>query len=105
MKIRSSTKIAVGFVVLVVGGYFGRQIITDQMIMNEKFSPIAPGRVNLVGIDAGAGYRIITANFMAQLVEASGDFDSKDSDSGGATEGAIKKRVPIKELLQTLQGN
>jgi len=105
MKIRSSTKIAVGFVVLVVGGYFGRQYITDQMIMNEKFSPIEPGRVNLVGIDAGAGYRIITANFMAQLVEASGDFDSKDSDSGGATEGAIKKRVPIKELLQTLQGN
>jgi hypothetical protein len=58
-----------------------------------------------VGIAPGAGYRIITANFMAQLVEASSEFGATGTDGGGATEGAIKKRVPVREMLKSLQGD
>ncbi len=102
---RKSTQIAIGFLVITFGGYKAYEVVTDQMVMNEKFSTLRPGDVNIVGIDAGAGYRIITANYMAQLVEASSDFQGKETDGGGATEGAIKRRVPVRELLQTLQGN
>ncbi len=103
---RSSTKIAIGFFVISFGGYFGYQIISDQMIMGEKFSVLTPGDVNIIGIDPGAGYKIITANYMAQLVETKGGFENGSSDDGGgADSGSIKKRVPVREMLQTLQGN
>ncbi|MDX2066107.1 MAG: hypothetical protein SFX74_10220 [Fimbriimonadaceae bacterium] len=105
MKLRTSTKMAIGFVVLVAGGTFLYNTVSDAMIMGEKFTPIKPGEVNIVGVDLGNSYRIITANYMAQLVQASSDFEGKDSESGGVTEGAIKKRIPVKELLQSLQGN
>lgn len=105
MKLRSSTKIFIGFAALLGGGYFAYQAITYQMIMTTNFQPIKPGNVNIVGLDAGAGYRIVVANQIAQLVQSSGGFGSSETSEGGATEGAIKKRLPIKELLQTLQGN
>jgi hypothetical protein len=105
MKIRSGTKIAIGFVVLIAALYVGYLKITEWMIMGEKFDPVTPGRVNIVGIAPGAGYRIVVANSIAQLVQTSSEFGGNESDEGGATEGAIKKRLPIKELIQTLQGN
>jgi len=106
MAMRSSTKIAIGFFAISLGGYFGYQFITDQMIMGEKFSVLTPGEINIIGIDPGAGYKIITANYMAQLVETKGGFESGASDDGGgADSGSIKKRVPVREMLQTLQGN
>jgi len=105
MPMRKSTKIALGFALIAGGGYYGYQFISDQMIMNQKFVPLAPSDVNLVGVDTGAGYRIIVANYIAQLVETSGGFEGNDSDTGGATEGAIKKRVPIREMLNTLKGD
>jgi hypothetical protein len=105
MALRKSTKIALGFALLTGGSYAAYQVITDQMIMGEKFSVLTPGDVNVVGIDPGAGYRIVVANQMAQLVQAQTDFEGKDSNEGGATEGAIKKRVPVKEMLQVLRGD
>ncbi|RYG31756.1 hypothetical protein EON81_22185 [bacterium] len=106
MALRKSTKIALGFALITAGSYGAYQVITDRMIMGETFSVLTPGRVNLVGIDPGAGYRIIVANSIAQLVETSGGFEGGESaDGGGATEGSIKKRVPMKELLKTLQGD
>lgn len=73
--------------------------------MGHKFDAVVPGNTNIVGVDTGAGYRIIVANEVAQLVQASDRFGSSETDAGGATEGAIKKRIPIRELLQSLQGN
>ncbi|HEY0868035.1 MAG TPA: hypothetical protein VGE01_11680 [Fimbriimonas sp.] len=105
MKIRSGTKIAVGFLALAAILYFGYQKATESMIMGEKFAPVTPGTVNIVGIDPGAGYRIVVANSIAQLVQGSTDFEGQEGESEGATSGAIKKRLPIKELIQTLQGN
>ncbi|CAN5525082.1 hypothetical protein BH11ARM2_BH11ARM2_01640 [soil metagenome] len=105
MALRKSTKIAIGFALISAGLYGTYQFVTDRMIMGEKFSVLTPGKVNVVGINAGSGYRIIVANSIAQLVEASDNFGGNESSEGGATEGAIKKRVPMRELLQTLQGD
>lgn len=105
MKIRSSTKIGVGFAAIVLAGYFSYHYAMERAVANEHFNPPAPGRVNLVGIDTGSGFRVIVANQMAQLVQASGDFKSNESSSEGATEGAIKKRIPIREMLAVLRGD
>jgi len=105
MKVRSSTKIAIGFVIIAGGTIYGYQFAMRQAIMSQNFTPLVPGRVNIVGINTGAGYKILVANQMAQLVQASDSFHGVETDSGGATEGAIKKRVPIKEMLEVLQGN
>ena len=105
MKIRSSTKIGIGFALLVVLSIAGYRFIMARAIANEHFDPPVPGTVNLVGIDAGAGYRIIVANQMAQLVQASDEFEGKESSNEGATEGAIKKRIPIREMLAVLRGD
>lgn len=87
------------------GSIYGYDYAMKRAIMSEKFTQIKPGNVNLVGINAGAGFKIIVANQMAQLVQASDKFQGAESDSGGSTEGAIKKRVPIREMLEVLKGN
>jgi len=103
-KIRSSTKIAVGFAAIAALGWLAYTKVTDAMIMGEKFPPILPGRVNIVGVDPGAGYRIIVSNELAQLVETQGGFSANESDDS-SSESSIKKRIPLSDLLQTLQGN
>ena len=102
---RSSTKIAIGFVIIAGGSNFGYDYAMKRAIMSEHFTQIKPGNVNLVGINAGAGFKIIVANQMAQLVQASDKFQGSESSEGGSTEGAIKKRVPIREMLEVLKGN
>ena len=104
-KVRGSTKLLVAAVAVAVGGYYGQRALSRQMTKGVHFAPPAPGRVNLVGINPGAGYRIIIANDVAQLVQTQGGFEGKESASGGATEGSIKKRVPMKELLGVLRGD
>jgi hypothetical protein len=102
---RSSTSIAIGFVALVGAIWYGSKFYNDHALANQHFDAVTPGRVNIVGIDPGAGYQIIVANQMAQLVQASGGFGGAESDSGGATEGSIKKRIPMKELLEVVHGD
>lgn len=105
MKIRTSTKIAIGFGLVIAGGYFGTGFISAQMIDHEHFIEIMPGDVNIVGVDPAAGYRVVVANQMATLVQTQDGFGGKETDDGGATEGAIKKRLPIREMLGTLKGD
>ncbi len=105
MKIRSSTKIFLGFVAIVAGGYFGWQGYAGYAVDGIKFDPIKPSKVSIVGIAPDSGYRILVANHAAQLIrgDKSDNFEAPSRDSGGdATE---KKRVPIKEMLEALQGN
>jgi hypothetical protein len=104
--LRSSTKIVVGFVALAALMYFGYQLYAKQTVASLHFDPVVPGEVNLVGIDPGAGYQIIVANDIAQLVEASTNFEGDSAASGNGPEsGAIKKRLPIKEMLGVLRGD
>lgn len=106
MKIRSSTKIFLGFVAVVAGGYFGWQGYAGYAVDGIQFDPVKPSKVNIVGIAPDSGYRILVANHAAQLLRGSksDNFEAPTGrDSGGdATE---KKRVPVKEMLEALQGN
>jgi hypothetical protein len=103
---RASTKIVIGFAALCAGSYFGYQAYAERELSGLKFSELTPGRVNLVGIDTDKGYKIRVANQMAQLVEGVDyDFASKGSGQEDAAEGTGKRRIPIKELLDTLRGN
>jgi len=105
MKFRSSTKIAIGFTIIAAGSIYGYQFAMKRAIMGMHFEPIIPGEVNLVGINAGAGFRIIVVNEMAQLVESSDAFHGNGTEDAGSTEGAIKKHIPIREMLGVLKGD
>ena len=104
-KLRSSTKAGVAAILVAVGAYYARGWAQDAMLRDVHFTPPPPKRVNLVGINPGAGYRIIIANDVAQLVQTQGGFGGKEEGAQGATEGSIKKRVPMRELLGVLRGD
>lgn len=105
---RSGTKIAIGFVAIAAGAYYGYQRVTEAMIMGKTFPKIVPGSVNLLGVHAGRGFRIVVQNQIATLVEgASGEFSAPD-DSGNESETDSltgRRRIPIREMLQSMQGD
>jgi len=105
MKTRSSTRIVIGSALVLGISYGGYRVVLDRAIAGAHFDPVVPKAVNLLGIDTGSGYRIIVANQMAQLVQRSDNFGGNESGSEGATEGSIKKRIPMKEMLAVLRGD
>lgn len=107
-RMRSSTKIAIGFVVLVLGCWSGYRLWSNFMVGRIHYPPIQPKSVNLVAINPGAGYRILVANGIAQLAEIAGgsEFHAPDQDrESDRTDVVGAKKIPIRELLQSLQGN
>lgn len=106
LRLHKEHKIAIGFVALVVGGYFGYQAFASYQVDRTNFTKIQPGRVSIVGINAGAGYRIIVSNQVAQLIQSNSEnFDAAFDYNSESDDGGNKKRVPLRELLQTLQGS
>lgn len=104
-KTRSSTRIAIAFALVVAAAYFGYGFISSWMVDRQKFAPIKPGNVNIVGVDTSKGYYIVVANQIAQLVRGNvGQFQAADHDEA-ASEASEKKRVPVREMLQSLQGD
>lgn len=107
-KLRSSTKIAAGFAVIVAGSLVGYKVYADFRTPQTVFPPLTPGRVNLVGVNPGAGYRVIVANSVAQLVETQGGFsanENADDSSTSEDDGSVKKKISIADLLGTLRGD
>ena len=105
---RSGTKIFIGFVALVAGGCFAYSRITSAMILGKHFPKIEPGRVNLLGVDTGKGYRIVVQNQIATLIQgASEEFSAPDNSTTKDDAGDVsdRRRIPIREMLQTLQGD
>lgn len=105
MKIRNSTKIAFGFVAVTVGAYFAYQSWSDRHAFERKLEPIGPKKVNLIGIAPGSGYQIIVANQMAALTQAENDQFGMPDDRSGMGEVSGRKRIPIRELIRSLQGD
>jgi hypothetical protein len=105
----ASTKLVVVTGLIVAVLYFVWNFGTSAWILGKHFAEIAPGRVSLIGIRNTGNFKIVVANQLAQLVEAKEGALSNDeggaSDTGGETEGAIKKRIPVKEMLLALQGD
>lgn len=104
-RLRPATKIAILFVVAVAVIYFGYRAWSSYMVSTFTFTPIAPKRVNLVAVDPGAGYRILVANGVAQLAEVSGGgLDAPDLETVQESDVVSSKKVPLKEMLRSLQG-
>lgn len=105
MKIRSSAKIAIGFLIIATAGYFGWQLYAGMTVDSLKFDPIKPSRVNIVGIAANNQYRIIVANHVAQIVRGGPESFESDTGSSGTGGTVERKRVPIREMLKALEGD
>jgi hypothetical protein len=74
------------------------------MLRGVVLDTLTPGRVNIVAVAPAAGYKIIVANQIAYLAEVEGDLAVGDMDRGGE-EVTSQSRLPLRELLQTLQGD
>ena len=105
MKIRGPVKIAIGFAALVVAAYGGTAAFTKLSLRNVNLDPIPAGNVCLIALDKDAGVQTITAEQMVQIVEGSSKFSADQTSGGGPTSGAVKKRIPVRELLGVLDGN
>jgi hypothetical protein len=105
-KLHYTTKIAIGFV-LVLAVWFGWQRVYGRIALGDaRFPPIPPGEVNLIGVDTRAGYYVIVANRVAQLVlgQQPGFTVPEDASRAGEETGE-KKRVPLRDMLRSLQGD
>lgn len=106
MKLRPTTKIALGFGIVVIGSYLGNDLYSRFQLRQVKLNPIESTDFCLMAINKKeAGVQVLIANRMAQLVETEGGLENTGSSEGGAQSGSIKLRIPIKELLQTLNGD
>ena len=95
----------IGFAILLAAIFGGSNLYSSWRVSHMTFQAIKPGEVNIVGVDVGKGFRIIVANQIAQLVERDpGNDDQANSDHAEAQD-SNKRRVPIREMLQALQGN
>lgn len=106
MKLRGSYQIAIAAVVLGGGGYYGWQTYAGQAVDAKVFSQLKPGKFSIVGVSLGRGYKIIVSNQIAQLVQVTGSDDLEiDNTSTSGNEGAQKRRVPLDDMLKSLQGD
>lgn len=105
-KLRTSTKIAIGFAVVVAAAWFGTKAYTNYRVAGFQFPALSPGKINLIAISPGSGYRIVVANGIAQLAETSGTFDSPEIDVGASDlETTNAKKIPLREMLRSMQGD
>ncbi len=104
-KFHTPTKFALWLVIAGVAGVFGWRSLSAYLIDGIKFEDLQPGRVNLIGINPGSGFRIIVANQIAQLTQGdSGEFDAPDALEDRSSVGD-RRRIPLRDMLESLQGN
>ncbi len=107
-RLTSGTKLAIGVVLagcLVLGGWhYG----SSYYILSKHFPLLQPGKFSLLGLKTGHGFTIQVSNRVAHLVEsrdtdfrASADDESESAES----EGASKKKLPIREMIASLRGD
>lgn len=106
MKLRSSTKIVIGAVVLCGAAYFAWDRISAAMILGRQFEPLEPSEVSLVGLDTRAGYYVVVANQVAQLIIGeAGKLEKPEHTDASGGNNAVKKRIPLREMLLSLKGD
>lgn len=104
MKINPSVKVSLVAAAIGLAGYLGFWAYSEISVGNFNPPPLVPGNANLVAFKTGGKLRIRVANRIANLVETSGNNDEqRGSDVSEADIDA--KRIPIREFLQSLQGN
>lgn len=106
MKLRSSTKFVLGFVLLLGGAWGGYQLWAESQLRGFEYEAIGPSRVNLIAVDRKSGFRIIVANSMAQLAEGdSGDFGAGDERDPTADDTTDKVMLPTRDMLNAMRGD
>jgi hypothetical protein len=77
MKLRTP---ALVLILAAVGaaGYGGWTLYGEMQLRNTKLDPVAPGKVNLIAVNPGAGYRVIVSNQVAHLAELSDSSGSRN---------------------------
>lgn len=103
-RVQPGIKIALGFGAVLAAYYLGLPALDAAQVRSIKAPPITPDRVVMLGLAPSAG-RIIVSNNVATVVDTGGAFGGNETADGGATEGAIKKRIPIQEMLRTFAGD
>ena len=107
-KLAGSTKLVVGAVV--IGGLIwgGWNYGVGAYILGKRFPLLQPGKFSLLGLKTGHGFTIQVSNRVAHLVESKDiNFGAADSDQAeeAQTEGASKKKLPIREMIASLRGD
>ena len=105
MKVRATTKILFGFVGLIGLAYVGRFGYTKWQLVGVDLKPIPSSDFCLLAIGPKANVKTIIANRMVQIVESSDKFGGEAGIGGGVESGAVKKRIPVKELVGVLGGD
>lgn len=104
-KLNASIKIAIGFALILGLVYGTNRIYTSWRIGRIHYPNVVPGRVNLVAVQPGVGYRIIVANQVAQLAEVEGANFGANEMSEDSGEIQNPRRIHLREMLGALQGN
>ena len=105
MKIRATTKILMGFIGLIGLAYGGRYGLTKFQLIGVDLHPIPSSDFCLIAIGPKANVKTIIANQMVQLVESSDKFSGASEGESGMESGAVKKRIPVRELIGVLGGD
>ncbi len=107
---RGSRNFVLGFVALIGGAYAAWQGYAYIQLNGLVLRELPVTRVNLVALAPSAGYRIIVANQIAQVVEVKQNEDmqagTSDADLQQDTSSdGERRRLPVKDLLGALQGD
>ncbi len=85
----------------IYGGYWA---YSEAALANFDAPPIQPGKVTFVALNLGRDYGVRVANSTAQLVQLPPGAQKFESPQDKSEEGE-SRRIPIRELLESLQGN
>ncbi|MCA0361083.1 MAG: hypothetical protein LCH41_08520 [Armatimonadetes bacterium] len=104
MKLNASFKASL--IALAVGGalYGGYWGWGEMQVRNFNPAPIQPGRVTMVAMNTDAGFRVQVANAVAQLVQVN-ESSGGNQRASSQEEGEDARRIPVKELFESLQGD
>ncbi len=109
IKLRGSHKIAIGGAFLASATYFGWQGYSAKVVDNLVFPQLKPGKFTIVGVNTGKGYKVLVSNQVAQLVELENgvdNFGNEDIEAATSEQSlGSKRRVPLRDMLESLQGN
>lgn len=87
--------------------YGGWRLYGESQLRGFELKPIEPGKVNIIAVNPGSGYRIIVSNQVAQLAEVDeNEFSTDDAGKDGNDMNTVaKKKLPIREYLKSLNGD
>jgi hypothetical protein len=104
MKLRPSEKVGLMAMGAIVVVWAARSAYSTLSLVGYEPARAEPGRVNVIALPREAGYRVIVSNGIAHLVQA-GDDEKLEAPENDRQAERDAPRLPVRELLQSLQGD